>query len=82
MQLIKFNNAYCSCKEIFYGIQQGLILEPLLFNIFLCNLIFLLEDTDIANCAGDTLPLGAAYLKSLKILCWSFINSSVTTICK
>ena len=56
MQLIKFNNAYCSSKEIFYGIQQGLILKPLLFNIFHCNLIFLLEDTDIANCAGDTLP--------------------------
>ena len=39
--------------------QKGSVLGPLLFNIFLSDLIYLVESTDIVNYAGDTLPYSA-----------------------
>ena len=47
-------NAYSSWKDIFYDVPQESILGPLLFNIHLCDLFYLLEDLGIANYAGDT----------------------------
>ena len=37
-----------------YGVQQGSILGPLLFNIHLCDLFCFLEDLVIASYADDT----------------------------
>ena len=53
-QRLRFNDAYSSWKEIFYGVPQGSILGPLLFNIHLCDLFCFLEDLDIARYADDT----------------------------
>ena len=39
--------------------QKGSVLGPLLFNIFLSDLIYFVESTDIVNYAGDTLPYSA-----------------------
>lgn len=39
-QRVKISNAFTSWKEIFYGIPQGSILRPLIFNDFLCDLFF------------------------------------------
>ena len=36
-QRVKVGNAYSSWKEFFYGIPQGSILCPLIFNIFFCD---------------------------------------------
>ena len=47
-------NAYSSWKDIFYDVPQESILGPLLFNIHLCDLFYLLGDLGIANYAGDT----------------------------
>ena len=37
-----------------YGVPQGSILAPLLFNIHLWDLFYFLEEIDIANYADDT----------------------------
>ena len=41
-------------KNIEFGVPQGSILGPLLFNIHLCDLFYFLEDLDIASYADDT----------------------------
>ena len=45
----KINNAYSSWKEICYGILQGSILDPLIFNIFLCDLFYFLDGVTVAT---------------------------------
>ena len=54
-QRVRVNNSY-SLQDILFGVTQGLILGPLLFNRLLADLFFTLNNTKIANYAGDTTP--------------------------
>ena len=55
-QRVKLNGTYSSWSEILFGVSQGSILRPLLFNIFPCDLFQFFPDIDIANYAGGNTP--------------------------
>ena len=55
-QRVKINDTYSSWSEILFGVPQGSILRPLLFSIFICDMLYFLEGFDIANYADDSKP--------------------------
>ena len=55
-QRTKINSTYSKWHEILFGVPQGSILGPLLFNICLIDLFFVIEDTGIASYADDNTP--------------------------
>ena len=55
-QKIKAGSSFSSELDISYGVAQGSILGPLLFNFDICDLFFVNITSDIANYADDTTP--------------------------
>ena len=55
-QRTKINSPYSSFLEIIFGVPQESIPGPLLFNIFLIELFFIIEDADIASYVNDNTP--------------------------
>ena len=59
-QRVRVNSSYNSWSEIIFGVPQGSILGPLLFNIYLADLFVICDKSNIANYADDNSPYACA----------------------
>ena len=55
-QRTKIENTYSTWLDIIFGVPQGSILGPLLFNVFLADLFFTVNDIDTASYVDDNTP--------------------------
>ena len=54
-QRVKVNNSYSTWAELLKGVPQGSALGPLLFNLYINNLFFIVK-SEICNYADDNTP--------------------------
>ena len=59
-QRTRLNGNCSSSEEILFGFPQRSIIGPLLFNIFLCDLFLIMEETSYANYVDEKTPYVAA----------------------
>ena len=55
-QRIKINGSFSDRTDIEFGVPQGSILGPILFNINMIDLFYECEDSSVACYADDTTP--------------------------
>ena len=49
----KINHDFISWQEVLFGVPQGSVLGPILSNIFLSDLLFVIKETEFTSYADD-----------------------------
>ena len=80
----KMATSYSSRRDITFDVPQGLILRPLLFNIFLYELVFLMKDMDFVSQADQNAPYSVVVyidqaVPDLDDTAYLFLNGSYTS---
>ena len=58
---INVNNTYSTFSNIIFGVPQGSILGPLLFNFYICDMFYGNTDCDIASYVHDNMPYCSSF---------------------
>ena len=65
---IKINKTFSNWTNILYGVPQGFILGPLIFNVFLCDLFLFKPIIDLISYADDNTPFAMGGSSELEVI--------------